>query len=116
MRINTGDRAAGSSMRSDPSIAARLDELRERVTEGPGRLPSSVRRAAVDGGPVPPEAQAYTDKVRRHAYKVVDEDVAELEGAGWSEDQIFEITIAAAVGQGLSRLERARALMKEAGL
>jgi alkylhydroperoxidase family enzyme len=41
--------------------------------------------------------------VRRHAYRVTDRDVEELKAAGFSEDEIFEHTVAAAVAAGLDR-------------
>jgi alkylhydroperoxidase family enzyme len=96
------------------TFTARLDELRDRVTAGPGQLSVAVRSAAASGGSVPEEAQAYVDKVRRHAYKVVDRDVEDLKAAGWSEDEIFELTVATAVDAGASRWERARRLLEEA--
>ncbi len=43
--------------------------------------------------------------MRLHAYKVTDADVEELKRAGFSEDEIFEHTVAAAVAAGLERLE-----------
>jgi alkylhydroperoxidase family enzyme len=43
--------------------------------------------------------------VRRNAYRVTDRDVLELREGGLSEDEIFELTVAAAVGAGLERLE-----------
>ncbi len=95
------------------SVGTRLSEVRARVTEGPGELSASVRQAAASGADVPPEARAYTEKIRRHAYKVVDRDVEDLKAAGWSEDQIFELTIAIAVGEGLSRLDHALWLLEE---
>ena len=47
----------------------------------------------------------YLDKVRTGAYRIVDEDVEALKAAGCSEDEIFEQTVAVAVGEGLRRLE-----------
>lgn len=72
---------------------------------GPGELAPGLRRAAAGGGPLPEPAQRYVDKVHRHAYRVVDADVEVLRDAGWSEEAIFELTIAAALGAGLRRLE-----------
>jgi alkylhydroperoxidase family enzyme len=43
-------------------------------------------------------------KVRREAHAIRDRDVAELESGGLSDDEIFEHTVAAAVGVGLARL------------
>jgi hypothetical protein len=97
------------------SIDDLLHDLGDRVTNGPGELPPAVRRAAASGSEVPEVAQAYTDKVRRHAYKVVDRDIEELESGGWSEDEIFELTVATALGAGLSRLEHSSRALREAG-
>jgi hypothetical protein len=55
----------------------------------------------------PPEFAAYLEKVRRAAYEVTDEDVRALLDAGYSEDEIFEQTVAVAVAVGLSRREAA---------
>jgi alkylhydroperoxidase family enzyme len=95
-------------------FGARLQELHERVTEGRGELPAGVRRAAARGHSLPGEAQTYAEKVRRHAYKIVDKDVEDLRAAGWSEDQIFELTIAIAMGEGMSRWQHARRALAEA--
>ena len=58
--------------------------------------------------PAPPEFAEYLEKVRLHAYKVTDDDVARLKAAGFSEDEIFEQTVSAAVAAGLERLDAAR--------
>lgn len=49
--------------------------------------------------------QPYLTKVRFHAYKVTDRDVDELKRAGFTEDEIFEHTVSAAVAAGLERLD-----------
>ena len=64
-----------------------------------------LRRAARPERPAPPEFGEYLEKVRLHAYKVTDADVQALKDAGFSEDQIFEHTVSAAVAAGLARLE-----------
>ena len=53
--------------------------------------------------PAPPEFEAYLDKVRRHAYRITDEEVEALTRAGYSDDVVFELTVAAAVAAGLER-------------
>ena len=55
----------------------------------------------------PAEMAAYLEKVRDRAYTVVDRDVEELKIAGFSEDAIFEQTVAVAIAEGLRRLDRA---------
>src|SRR5881392_4128499 len=89
----------------DPKYADKLRELERRVLDRAGSLDPADRRAAADGGPVPEDVSAYVEKVRRHAYKVTDEEVRGLLDAGWSEDQVFELTVATAYGAARRRLD-----------
>jgi alkylhydroperoxidase family enzyme len=66
-----------------------------------------LRAAAQPSRPRPAELDAYLDAVRRHAYRVTDAQIEALKAAGFSEDAIFEHTVSAAVGAGLSRLDAA---------
>ena len=63
---------------------------------------------------VEPDARLsdYLDKVRECAYAITDLDVRELKEAGVSEDLIFEQTVAAAIAEGLRRLDAAEALIR----
>jgi alkylhydroperoxidase family enzyme len=89
-----------------------LRQLEAAVLASPGTLDPAVRRACADGAP-PAALAAYVDKVRVAAYKVTDDDVAALRAAGYSEDQIFEATVSAALGANLSRLELALRTLAE---
>ena len=64
-----------------------------------------LREAAQPERPAPPEFAAYLEKVRSRAFEVTDGDVQLLKDAGFSEDEIFEHTVAVAVAAGLVRLE-----------
>jgi alkylhydroperoxidase family enzyme len=64
-----------------------------------------LRTAARPDRTIPAEAAAYVDTVRRHAYRVTDAQFEALRDAGLSEDEVFELTVSAAVGAGLQRLE-----------
>ncbi len=64
-----------------------------------------LRDAAQPERPRPPELASYVEKVRLHAYRVTDGDVDALKAAGFSEDEIFEHTVSAAVAAGLERLD-----------
>jgi alkylhydroperoxidase family enzyme len=68
-------------------------------------LVERLRRAAQPEREAPAELAPYLEKVRRHAYKVTDEDVQALKEAGFSDDVIFEQTVSVAVAAGLLRLE-----------
>jgi alkylhydroperoxidase family enzyme len=52
----------------------------------------------------PRDFDAYLEKVRGHAYAITDQDVQDLKDAGYSEDEIFEHTVSAAVAAGIERL------------
>ena len=88
-----------------------MDALRDAVLAAPGELDPETRQALHDGGG-PPGLQPYLEKVRRHAYKVVDADVETLREAGWSEDALFEATVATAVGEGLRRVDAGLAALE----
>jgi hypothetical protein len=65
-------------------------------------------RAAAAGQRGAPEVMApYLAKVRERAYAVTDADVEALKAAGIGEEEIFERTVRAAIGEGLRRLDAA---------
>jgi len=65
-------------------------------------------RAVLAATPAAPASMAsYLTKVRERAYTVTDSDVEALKASGLTEDEIFEQTVAAAIGQGLRRLDKA---------
>ena len=68
-------------------------------------LMAQLRAAAVPERAAPAELNGYLEKVRLHAYKVTDNDIDELKAAGFSEEEIFEHTVSAAVAAGLERLD-----------
>jgi alkylhydroperoxidase family enzyme len=66
-----------------------------------------LRRIAADTDPAPRAMEAYLAKVRDRAYAVTDADVDGLKAAQLTEDEIFEQTVAAAIREGLRRLDAA---------
>ena len=68
-------------------------------------LIAELREDAQPGRVAPEAMVAYLDKVWRNAPTVTDADVEALKAAGLSEDEIFEQTVATAVGAGLERLD-----------
>ena len=70
--------------------------------------PISELRNVVGGtASAPAEMADYLAKVRDRAYAVVDRDIEALKEAGFSEDAIFEQTVAVAIAEGLRRLDLA---------
>jgi hypothetical protein len=105
---------------ADP-YGSKVKQLQEAVLSGPGTLDPRVRKAASLAAELPPALAPYVQKVAKHAYKVTDEDITALYQAGYSDDQIFEVTVSTALGTGLVRLEsglsalRGKALMTSSG-
>jgi len=68
---------------------------------------AELRNVVASSAPAPAEMRNYLEKVRDRAYAVVDRDVEALKEAGFSQDAIFEQTVAVAIAEGLRRLDRA---------
>jgi hypothetical protein len=85
--------------------AAGVDALRRAVFESAGSTEPAVRVAAGSGGGLPDPVGSYAIVVRDRSYRITDTDLARLTTAGLSDDDIFEVTIAAAVGAALQRLD-----------
>lgn len=89
------------------AYAGKMKRLEDTVLFGPGVLDPAVRRVASIAGELPGVAGWYVKKVWERAHEITSEDIAALRRIGYSEDQIFELTISAALGAGLVRLESA---------
>jgi hypothetical protein len=79
--------------------------LMERVLQGPGKTSAELRRSAADNRALPPDLAAYVAQVHHHAFRITDETVTALQER-YDDDQLFEITVAAALGASTRRLER----------
>jgi alkylhydroperoxidase family enzyme len=77
------------------------------VATGYDVLIERLHEAARPDDSVPEAARAYVDTVRSNAFLVTDADVEELKAAGYDEDRIFELTVAAVVAAGLERRDAA---------
>ena len=86
----------------------------ERVLDGAGTTSADRRRAAFDNAGVEEPARALIDKVTNTAWKVTDEDVAAAKAAGLTEDAIFELAVAASLGQSSRQLASALAAVDQA--
>jgi len=89
------------------AYADKLKRLEETVLFGPGALNPLVRKVASVAGELPGVLGSYVKKVWERADEITSEEIAALRQIGYSEDQIFELTVSAALGAGLFRLESA---------
>ena len=84
---------------------ADVEALAAAVLEGPGETAPELRQRLAAGLEVPHDLAGYADKVRRHAYKVMKEDLQALRDVGYTENAIFEVTLSVALGAALTRLD-----------
>ena len=88
---------------------ATLDSDLRQAIESYAAQQSGGKRETYD---LPKNLLGYVNKVIYYAYKITDEDVQKLKEAGYSEDNIFEITLCASVGASLARFERGMQALK----
>ncbi|MEA2466735.1 MAG: hypothetical protein QOJ57_861 [Thermoleophilaceae bacterium] len=92
------------------------DAVAAAVLGARGRAPTLARlaamaraEAAANGAPHPRDdglgeaASALVEKVARHAYRITGEDIAAAAAEGLSDDELFDLVVAAALGAGLTR-------------
>jgi hypothetical protein len=85
-----------------------------RILEGDGQASREQRRAAFDNTGLPGPLGSLVAKVAKGARTIRDEDIASARASGSSEDQIFEIVISAAVGEGSRQYDAALAALATA--
>jgi alkylhydroperoxidase family enzyme len=84
-----------------PGHGDAAEDLRHAVLDAPATTDAALRTAAATGGPLPEPLQSYAAMVRDASYRITDTHIGRLAAAGHTEDQIFELTVAAAVGAAL---------------
>lgn len=102
-----------------------LARLRQAVLESRGKTPPDLRQAlarrardlalgAEARTTVPAALTAFVDRVALQADQISDEEVEALQAAGWSDDQLFEIITATALGASEARYEVGMRALEEA--
>jgi hypothetical protein len=87
--------------------------VEESVLRGEGHTPPALRQAAAARGELPPELAALVEKIHQHAYRVTDEELTALR-ARYSEDELFEIIVASALGAATTRLQAGLRALEDA--
>ena len=92
-----GSSASSSGASLPDPYAAAWERVTDAIVVTPGALPEEVRQAIVQRDD-PAELAVLLDKVRRHAYRIVDGDVA-----GLDTDVVLEAVLAASLAEGDER-------------
>ena len=82
-------------------------ELRQAVEAHTAHQSGGMRQQQV----LPADLVDYLNKITHRASEITDQDIQNLIHAGYSEDEIFEITVCASTGAGLARMEIGLALI-----
>ena len=85
--------------------ADRVAALRRAVFDSDAVTARATRGAAAAGSELPDPLGSYVSKVREASYRITDGDVRALRSAGCSDEEIFEVTVAAALGAALHSRE-----------
>jgi hypothetical protein len=88
--------------------------LVDRVLTGAGKASPELRARAFGNADVPPPLQTLITKVASTPTQITDADFAAAKAAGFSDDQIFELVVCAAVGQSDRLYEAGLAALAEA--
>ena len=88
--------------------------LVDRVLNGAGRSSPEQRARAFSDAGMPPPLGTLLGKVATRPVQVTDTDFAAAKAADFTEDQVFELVVAAAVGQSARQYEAGLAALAEA--
>ncbi|BCJ77616.1 hypothetical protein CS0771_71600 [Catellatospora sp. IY07-71] len=101
---------------NEKTAEALLATLRHAVLDGPGSTPSRVRHAVAEAKveELNQELREYVETLREHAWRSTDDQVRELLAVGWVEDQVYELTVAVALGAGGRRVDAGLAALARA--
>ena len=90
--------------------------LVDRVLNGAGRASAEQRAGAFSNDGLPAPLDALVGKVATTPTLVTEADFAAAKASGFSEDQLFELVICAAVGESARLYEAGLAALAEATL
>jgi hypothetical protein len=88
--------------------------LVNRIRQGPGRAPADQRARAFDNAKLPEPLRVLLDKVATESARVTDGDFATAMAAGFTDDQLVELVLCAAVGESTRQYEAGLAALADA--
>ena len=89
--------------------------LKRAVLQSPGVTEPAARLAAFGGEDLPAPFGDYAAKVQEASERITDRDVQALLQGGCTQDAVFELTVAAALGAAMRRLEAGLRPLRERG-
>ena len=101
-------------MPADDKKRAAHQALVDRLLNGPGQAPAELRAQAFTNDDLDPPLQALITKIATSPAQVTEADFAEAKAKGFSEDQLFELVVCAAVGHSARLYDQGLAALAEA--
>jgi hypothetical protein len=105
---------SGRTMPAEDRKRSIHQALVNRILHGPGRAPADQRARAFDNAGLPEPLRPLLDKTATRSRQVTDADFATAMEAGFTDDQLFELVICAAVGESTRQYEAGLAALAEA--
>ena len=93
-------------------LATASAALKKAVLHGSVETPIDALSLAYDGSATDAAVLDYVTLVEKHAHRVTDAQVSAMRELGITDDGIFELTVAAALGAAQRRLDTAMALVE----
>lgn len=97
-----------------PDHSALFAAVRRAILDGNGKTSGDQRRRAYDSAGLDGAVASYVRMVSEQAARITDEDTAAMRAVGHDDDHIFELTVAAAVGQASRQYDAAVAALDAA--
>jgi alkylhydroperoxidase family enzyme len=99
-------------------LPSKLQIAVDALLNQPGATELELRRAVLErtrsgASQVPEALREFVEKIAERPWTVSDEDFVRLRAAGYSEDELYEVTLAAAIGAGLQRFDAGLRAMEE---
>ena len=99
---------------TEDSKRAAYRALEDRILKGEGRASPERRARAFGNAGLPQPLDGLLGKVATRPTQVTDADFAAARAAGFSEDELFELVICAAVGQSARLYDAGLAALADA--
>lgn len=101
------------------SLPSSLQEAIDALLASPGATEPSLRRLVLErlrsrearahapaaAADLPPALADFLDKLAERPWTICDADFTRLRAAGYSDDQLYELTLASSIGAGLRRFD-----------
>lgn len=88
--------------------------LVDRILRGPGRAPADQRERAFENERLPEPLRRLLGKVATESALLTDADFAAAAEAGFTDEQLFELVVCAAVGESTRQYDAGLAALAEA--